>query len=83
MSSTREEANLQLFSNAALVFFSPSGKKFFFNSLPKSAERVGGNPPPREGTWANAPRSNTCALDPSPTPRFNTAAFFFQAILGK
>lgn len=33
---------MQLFSNGAFFFlsFSPSGKKFFFNSLPKSAEHV-------------------------------------------
>lgn len=42
MSSTRDEANLQLFSNVGffLFFFPASGKKFFFNSLPKSAEHV-------------------------------------------
>lgn len=87
MSSTREEANLQLFSNVALTFFfSPSGKKFF-NSLPKSAEHVRRNlheePRADARVRTHPPRSHPPCTDCG--SHFNNTAFFFflEAVLGK
>lgn len=81
MSSTRDEANLQLFSNVGFffVFFPASGKKFFFNSLPKSAEHVRRNlheePGPMLMFEHTPPRPHPPRTDC--VSHFNTTAFLF------
>lgn len=90
MSSTREEANLQLFSNVPSFFFLLHRVK---SSSTLRQSRLSTFVGTSTRNLGQRSRSNVRAVDPPPpdsrtdcASHFNTAAFFdfiFEAILGK